>query len=269
MCLKLTIKTPVVRPHWRRSGVFIVNFEHISHLVLVFLLLTLNMQIPTELNWNSLKNDYFSKLAKNRLQIWTTAAEFKYFITTLINAEQLSCRSPLESSSASWKSGENFNLEELTNSMLVGYNFTENFTVDVAVGIFRNVWNNIHSCFYWRIYRSITIKSNQFAGKKYRSSDFWRNKESKFLHDTLQSKKMNNKRSQVLLLLVFRKTPRRWNYGWRPVLKTCTALIVGIFEQIFCFDELFLMALTSTEQRFIERPLYKRFLYIDHVPYFQ
>ena len=30
----------------RRSGVFIVNFEHISHLVLVFLLLTLNMELP-------------------------------------------------------------------------------------------------------------------------------------------------------------------------------------------------------------------------------
>ena len=30
----------------RRSGVFIVNFEHISHLVLVFLLLTLNMYLP-------------------------------------------------------------------------------------------------------------------------------------------------------------------------------------------------------------------------------
>ena len=29
--------------HWRRSGTFIVNFEHISHLVLVFLLLNLNM----------------------------------------------------------------------------------------------------------------------------------------------------------------------------------------------------------------------------------
>ena len=29
------------------SGVFFVNFEHISHLVLVFLLLTLNMQMPT------------------------------------------------------------------------------------------------------------------------------------------------------------------------------------------------------------------------------
>ena len=29
-----------------RSGVFIVNFEHIAHLVLLFLLLTLNMQLP-------------------------------------------------------------------------------------------------------------------------------------------------------------------------------------------------------------------------------
>ena len=28
---------------WRRSGVFIVSFEYISHLVLKFLLLTLNM----------------------------------------------------------------------------------------------------------------------------------------------------------------------------------------------------------------------------------
>ena len=39
---KLTIKTPE-RCHWRHSGVFIINFEHISHFVLVFLLLTLNM----------------------------------------------------------------------------------------------------------------------------------------------------------------------------------------------------------------------------------
>ena len=39
VCSKLTIKTPE-RRHWHRSGIFIVNFEHISHLVLVFLLLT-------------------------------------------------------------------------------------------------------------------------------------------------------------------------------------------------------------------------------------
>ena len=41
ICSKLTIKTPE-RHQWRRSGVFIVNFQYISHLVLVFLLLTLN-----------------------------------------------------------------------------------------------------------------------------------------------------------------------------------------------------------------------------------
>ena len=36
------------RRQWRGSGIFIVNFEHISHFVPVFLLLTLNMQLPAE-----------------------------------------------------------------------------------------------------------------------------------------------------------------------------------------------------------------------------
>ena len=40
LCL-LTIKTPD-RHQWRRSDVFIINFEHIQHLALVFLLVTLN-----------------------------------------------------------------------------------------------------------------------------------------------------------------------------------------------------------------------------------
>ena len=39
-CSKITIET---LEQWRRSGVRIVNFEYISHLVLMFLLLTLNM----------------------------------------------------------------------------------------------------------------------------------------------------------------------------------------------------------------------------------
>ena len=43
---KLTIKTP--ERHWSRSGVFIVNFEYISHLALVFLLLTLTRQMSAE-----------------------------------------------------------------------------------------------------------------------------------------------------------------------------------------------------------------------------
>ena len=40
LTIKLTIKTPE-RCQWRRSGIFIVNFEPISHIFLVFLLLTL------------------------------------------------------------------------------------------------------------------------------------------------------------------------------------------------------------------------------------
>ena len=34
------------RRRWRRPGVIIVNFEHISHLFLVFLLLNLSRQMP-------------------------------------------------------------------------------------------------------------------------------------------------------------------------------------------------------------------------------
>ena len=41
-CSKLAIKKPE-RRHWSLSGVFIVNFERISHFVIVALLLTLNM----------------------------------------------------------------------------------------------------------------------------------------------------------------------------------------------------------------------------------
>ena len=42
ICSKLTIKAPK-RRYWRRSGLFIVNFKHVSHLVLVFLMLILNI----------------------------------------------------------------------------------------------------------------------------------------------------------------------------------------------------------------------------------
>ena len=41
ICSKLTIKT-TERRHWRCSGFFNVKSEHISHLVLVSLLLTLS-----------------------------------------------------------------------------------------------------------------------------------------------------------------------------------------------------------------------------------
>ena len=47
-CSELTIKIQD-RPQLRRSGIFIVNFEHISHLVLGFLLLTLIRLMPVGL----------------------------------------------------------------------------------------------------------------------------------------------------------------------------------------------------------------------------
>ena len=45
ICLKLTIKTPEWRI-CRCSGAFTVNFEQISYIVVVILLLNLNKQIP-------------------------------------------------------------------------------------------------------------------------------------------------------------------------------------------------------------------------------
>ena len=51
----LTIKTPE-RRHCRRSGAFIVKLEHISHLTLVFLLLTLSRCLFAGSGINSYKN---------------------------------------------------------------------------------------------------------------------------------------------------------------------------------------------------------------------
>ena len=45
ICSKLTIKIPE-RRQLRRSGVFMVNFKHISHLDLLFPLINLNMNCP-------------------------------------------------------------------------------------------------------------------------------------------------------------------------------------------------------------------------------
>ena len=49
ICLKLTIKEPK-RRQWHRSGAFVVNFEHITHLVLMFLLLTEQLKAGVTVN---------------------------------------------------------------------------------------------------------------------------------------------------------------------------------------------------------------------------
>ena len=59
ICSKLTIKTPEGR-QWSRSGNITVNFKHISHLFLLFLLLTLNKSMPAV---KSLYGDQYPKRA--------------------------------------------------------------------------------------------------------------------------------------------------------------------------------------------------------------
>ena len=66
ICSKLPIKIPE-RLHWRCSGIFIANFEHISPLVLVSPLLTLNMQLPA--GWSLL--NIFWYISKWCEKIWT------------------------------------------------------------------------------------------------------------------------------------------------------------------------------------------------------
>ena len=70
---KVAVKTPE-RRHWRRYGVFFVNFEYILHFVLVFLLLTLNKDLPAGKSrlipsWpvfmKLLNSEVHSKLCKN------------------------------------------------------------------------------------------------------------------------------------------------------------------------------------------------------------
>ena len=86
ICSQLRIKTPEQR-HWHHSGVFIVSVEHISYHVLVFLLLTLDMQIrlsglfflyaklrATKIYWNKAADQlllpHTKFFSKKRKEIW-------------------------------------------------------------------------------------------------------------------------------------------------------------------------------------------------------
>ena len=85
---KLTTKTPE-RRQWRRYGVFIVNVEQISHIVLVFPLLTLNKQmlagwvllLPKFIDNSSCQLEHFCVI------IWEWLVKsFKLFRTSLVFA---------------------------------------------------------------------------------------------------------------------------------------------------------------------------------------
>ena len=84
ICQRVTIKTSE-RRHWRRSGVFIVNFEHISHLFLVFLLLTLN----NVLDWFTEK-----RRPKKVLQTFGKVVDFEHWIGLVYRKEETNESTP-------------------------------------------------------------------------------------------------------------------------------------------------------------------------------
>ena len=78
ICSKLAIKTPELRP-WHRSGVFIVNFEQISHLFLVLLLLNLNKYVLLGFIQNT---HWFSAHKISPINVsrkWSISPSFKKF----------------------------------------------------------------------------------------------------------------------------------------------------------------------------------------------
>ena len=105
-CLKLIIKTPG-RHNWPRSVVFIVNFEHISHLFLAFLLLTLNREMfyrvdTVLLCWNVMK-----MVLKIKDAIISTCIRWNYGVKFLLQVHHLkykSSRSQVFSRITVWKS---------------------------------------------------------------------------------------------------------------------------------------------------------------------
>ena len=76
---KLTIKTPE-RRHWRRSSVFIVNFEEIWHIVLVFPLLILRMSLTRRRHFMTLSNIYHRAFCEN---IWRLLASLSKFLSKI------------------------------------------------------------------------------------------------------------------------------------------------------------------------------------------
>ena len=94
-------------------------------------------------------------------------------------------RSPLESSTVFWKSEENFDLEELTNTVLVG----DNFTADVAMWISETYKTIPTAVSFGEFIDQLLLKIISLQQKRTGHLIFWRNKDSKFLLDRLQLKK--------------------------------------------------------------------------------
>ena len=113
--------------------------------------------------------------------------------------------------------------------MLVGDNFNENFAAIATVGISKTIYRAVSLRefinYYWKSHQFVRIKST-------RPLSFWRNKKTKRVNSYLTNCSQKRKKNETNIL---RKNPRKWNYEWNSVLKTCTELIVGIFERTYTY----------------------------------
>ena len=84
---KLTIKTPD-RLHWRRPDVFIVNFEHILHLFLMFIFLILN-KLMINLKEKKTEKKENKKTRTQIINIWP------YLVVFSVSTNQRKVNTPL------------------------------------------------------------------------------------------------------------------------------------------------------------------------------
>ena len=68
------------RSHWRRSDIFIVNFDHNSHLFVLLLLLTLNMKMFVGSNPKKIINFNVFKFS-NSLVVHKSREKLKSYLT--------------------------------------------------------------------------------------------------------------------------------------------------------------------------------------------
>ena len=83
--------------HWHRSVVFIVNFEHISRLVLVFLMLTLNMKLSVGLA-PIIKGRSVVKIDTSLLKTYSIHVSAEFFILLILFYGSVSVLLPIANS---------------------------------------------------------------------------------------------------------------------------------------------------------------------------
>ena len=133
ICSKLTINTPE-RRHWRRSGVFTVNFEHTSHHFLVFLLLTFSKKTLAGCSLFILSK-YQIKWKQNTGLWWVTLTlSWRRSLSSRNQSIGLLCKS------MDWFPYDNDHHHQRVKHLLVRENLIDRFFTGTSKDSVLNVW---------------------------------------------------------------------------------------------------------------------------------